>query len=56
MVDWAVRVWNVVSVEQIRRKHFTFLVELLEWGRTFSGFLGEENSGKQGFTNRKIRG
>ena len=27
----------------------TFLVELLEWGRTFSGFLGEENSGKQGF-------
>ena len=34
----------------------TFLVELLEWGRTFSGFLGEENSGKQGFKNRKIRG
>ena len=29
----------------------TFLVELLE-----SGFLGEENSGKQGFKNRKIRG
>ena len=27
----------------------TFLVELLEWGRTFSGFLGYENSGKQGF-------
>ena len=34
----------------------TFLVELLEWGRTFSGFLGEENSGKQGFKNRKICG
>ena len=33
-----------------------FLVELLEWGRTFSGFLGLENSGKQGFKNRKIRG
>ena len=33
----------------------TFLVELLEWGRTFLGFLGE-NSGKQGFKNRKIRG
>ena len=23
----------------------TFLAELLEWGRTFSGFLGYENSG-----------
>ena len=34
----------------------TFLVDLLEWGRTFLGFLGEENSGKQGFKNRKIRG
>ena len=34
----------------------TFLVELLEWGRTFLGFLGCENSGKQGFKNRKIRG
>ena len=34
----------------------TFSVELLEWGRKFSGFLGEENSGKQGFQNRKIRG
>ena len=34
----------------------TFLVELLEWGRKFSGFLGLENSGKQGFKNRKIRG
>ena len=34
----------------------TSLAELLEWGRTFSGFLGEENSGKQGFKNRKIRG
>ena len=33
-----------------------FLVELLEWGRTFSGFLGGKNSGKQGFKNRKIRG
>ena len=33
-----------------------FLVELLEWGRTFSRFLGQENSGKQGFKNRKIRG
>ena len=27
----------------------TFLVELLEWGRTFMGFLGYENSGKQKF-------
>ena len=34
----------------------TFLVELLEWGRTFSGFLRLENSGMQGFKNRKIRG
>ena len=34
----------------------TFLVELLEWGRTFFVFLGEENSGKQGFKNGKIRG
>ena len=34
----------------------TFLVELLEWGRKFSGFLGQENSGKQVFKNRKIRG
>ena len=34
----------------------TILVELLEWDRTFSGFLGEENSGKQGFKIRKIRG
>ena len=33
----------------------TFLVELLEWGHTFSGFLGLENSGKQGFKIRKIR-
>ena len=32
----------------------TFLEELLEWGRTFSGFLEYENSGKQGFKNRKI--
>ena len=31
----------------------TFLVELLEWGHKFSGL---ENSGKQGFKNRKIRG
>ena len=34
----------------------TFLVELLEWGRKLSGFLGLENSGKQGFKNRKICG
>ena len=34
----------------------TFLVELLEWGRTFLGFLGWENPGKQGFKNRKLRG
>ena len=34
----------------------TFLLELLEWGRTFLGFLGEENTGKQRFKNRKIRG
>ena len=34
----------------------TFLAELLEWGRKFSGFLGKKNSGKQGFKNRKIRG
>ena len=34
----------------------TFLAELLEWGRTFSGFLGKENSGKQGFKDRKIPG
>ena len=34
----------------------TFLVELLEWGRKFSAFMGYENSGKQGFKNRKIRG
>ena len=33
-----------------------FLVELLEWGCKFSGFLGQENYGKQGFKNRKIRG
>ena len=32
----------------------TFLVELLEWNRKFSGLLGLENSGKQGFKNRKI--
>ena len=34
----------------------TFLVELLEWGRKFLGFLGQENSGEQGFKNRKISG
>ena len=34
----------------------TSLVELLEWGRKFLGFLGQENSSKQGFKNRKIRG
>ena len=34
----------------------TFLVELLEWGRKFSGFLGQENSGRQGFKNGKIHG
>ena len=34
----------------------TFLVELLEWGLTFSRFLGWEISGKQEFKNRKIRG
>ena len=34
----------------------TFLEELLEWGRTFLGFMGKENSGKQGFKHRKIRG
>ena len=33
----------------------TFLVQFLEWGRKFSGFLGQENSGKLGFKNRKIR-
>ena len=33
-----------------------FLVELLEWGRTFSGFLRNENYGKQGFKNSNIRG
>ena len=33
----------------------TFLVELLEWGCTFSGFLRYDNSGKQGFKNKKIR-
>ena len=33
-----------------------FLVELLEWGRIFSGFLGKDNSGKHGYKNRKIRG
>ena len=31
-----------------------FLRELLEWGRTFSVFWGSENSGRQGFKNRKI--
>ena len=31
-----------------------FLRELLEWGRTFSVFWGSENSGVQGFKNRKI--
>ena len=36
-------------------KGVTFLVELLGWGRTSSRFLGQENSGKQGFKNRKIR-
>ena len=34
----------------------TFLLALLEWGRTFLGFLGYENSGKKGYKNRKIRG
>ena len=33
-----------------------FLVELLEWGLTFSGFLAQEFSGKLGFKNKKIRG
>ena len=33
----------------------TFLIELLKWGRTFSGFLGY-SSIKQGFKNRKISG
>ena len=32
-----------------------FSIELLEWGRKFSGFWGEENSGKLGFKNGKIR-
>ena len=32
----------------------TFLVELLEWGRTFSGFLGEEDNLKIGFRDLKI--
>ena len=32
----------------------TFLVELLEWGPLFSGFLGWETSGKLGFKNRRI--
>ena len=30
------------------------LRELLEWGRTFSVFWWSENSGRQGFKNRKI--
>ena len=34
----------------------TFVVELLEWDRKVSGFLGKENSGKQGLKHRKIRG
>ena len=34
----------------------TFLVEVLEWGCTISGFLGKESSGKQGFKNKKICG
>ena len=34
----------------------TFLVELLEWDRTFLGFLGYENSGKRGLKHRKISG
>ena len=34
----------------------TFLVELLKWSRTFSGFLRkEENAGKQGFKSMKFR-
>ena len=28
--------------------------KLLEWGCTFSGFWGSENSGMKGFKNRKI--
>ena len=32
----------------------TFLI--VESGCTFSGFLGLESSGKQGFKNRKIHG
>ena len=34
----------------------TSLVELLEWGRKCLGFLGQKNSSKQGFKNRKIQG
>ena len=31
-----------------------FLLELLEWGRTFLGFGGSENSGRYRFKNGKI--
>ena len=45
-----------VTFSQLDYNGVTFLVELLEWGHKFSGFLGQENSGKQGFKNKKIRG
>ena len=32
----------------------SFLKKLLEWGHTFSGFWGSENSGMYAFKDRKI--
>ena len=35
------------SLNWIDYNGVTFLVELLEWGCTFSGFMGYENSGSR---------
>ena len=48
--------WGRIFTTGLTIIGFTILVELLKWGRKFSGFSGEENSGKQGFKKRKIRG
>ena len=48
--------WGRIFTTGLTLMGVTFLVELLEWGCTFLGFLGKEKSGKQGFKNRKIRG
>ena len=46
--------WGRIFTTWIDYNGVAFPIELLEWGRTFSGLWRSENSGRQGFKNGKI--